>query len=670
MSLSNVQETTRALGVNSVTKVGRHNDYKSDPNCIHIGDLKVPKKYISIIVGETSSTSDAKSPISIKFESICKTTVNGELYRLVSRDDSPFTKEFTDDELLLTVNAQKTSRVRLKIRWASLNVMPFAKKIEYNGEVRESPLPGLLREMHSNGIDIRTCNDPLLATHYLTLSDHADYALKIAVLRSIPVVSTAWTDFIQRTPDVVEKWLFDPGPEFFLPNSPNNYVYPQSSRTHLLSGKSVVLCYLEHLKHLSRLEDWMKCLGCRKIQFFNVNDSMSSFAKLFEASTSEDKYAFSVNGDEFISQKQLKEDLNTSQDLWSSVISSDTLHLKILRKIDKLEAITAKEEESTPRFSQRRKRRKVERVSETDFFQFHSSGMLPATQTDSLNMIEVPEEIVTPSESKVESIKDVDERFDGNNGKNNQQAFEPAAQTHSIEVDNDPDTDKQELHSSNKIETKNDNFSGMVNDERATKRLKTTENSNWIVPQVSLAEAVRATKEETVKSAKQDAVVDKVDGELQKLVLVEEVDLIVLSRKNQVLEEDLRYKGRPNFKAFKKRTTTTSNVTRTYLQLFDDNSLNEMRFIGATNSNKHAPEKILQDFEQEMDKVKGYQPVVSQLFVDEVSDQSDTGDAEYDNTGFSFLGRNKTADNHTNDDDQYDDEEDDRDDFTFAFSRK
>lgn len=650
-----------------MTKVGRHNDYKSDPSCIHIGDLKVPKTYISISVGDSVLASDLKSPISITFESICKTTVNGELYRLASRDDSSFTKEFTDDNLLLTVNAHKTNRIRIKIDWIPLNVMPFSKKIEYNGEIQESPLPRLLEEMHSSGIDIRMCSDPLLATHYLTLSDHVDYALQIAVLRAIPVVTTAWTDFIQRTPHMVEEWLFQPRPEFLLPNTANDYVFPNAARTFLLSGKSIVLCYQERLKHLSRLEAWVKILGCNSIQLLNINDSVSSITKIHAEFTAEDKYAFSVDSDENICREKFK-DLNTSQDLWTSVITLSTLNLKPLKKIDKSDVVTSKNEESTPKFSQRRKRRKVERVSETDFFQFsHPSSSYPAQEADSLRINEVLEETFVPVESKeVERLNN--ESLEANNARSQNSKPPPISQAKSIELGDEAEKD---ISHTNEHTPKEQAPIEPVNDEGpALKKMKTSKNSNWIVPQVSLAEAIRTTKEESDKSAKRDTLVDNVDGELQKLVLIEEVELVVRRRQKQVPEVDSRYEGRPNFKAFKRKTNTASNVTRTYLQLFDDNSLSEMRFIGdAAASVEQAPKRILQDFELEMDRVRGFQPLISQLFVDEASDESDTGDAEEDG-GFSFLRRRRSADTHMTGENQYDDGDDYRDDFTFAFSRK
>lgn len=651
-----------------MTKVGRHNDYKYDPSCIHIGDLKVPKTYISIAVGETTVTSDVRSPLSITFESICKTTVNGVLYRLASREDAPFTKEFKEDILTLTVNAHKTNRIQLKIKWVPVNVMVFSKKIEYNGEIQMSPLPKLLEDMHSNGTDIRICGDPISASHYLTLSDHVDYAYQIAVLRAIPMVTTVWTDFIQQSPDEVDKWLFEPGPQFLLPNTPNNYAYPDHRRTLLLSEAAVLLCYLEHLKHLSRLEAWVKCLGCTQIRSFNMSGSTSLLSQMHDGLTSDKLYAFSVNGNEHECQQLFKDDFNTSKDLWSSVISSSTLNLNPLKKKTEVDEITLEEEESTPRFSQRRKRRKVQRVSETDFFQFsHPSGSLSVEDTDSLPN-EVPDRIFAPSTSDDGKQSDkIQDNYVEKDSELSSKDTSPAILDKVIEVDNNNVVSiSNDVNTTEKFISTNDNGP-------ATKRMKTAENSKWIVPQMSLAEAIRTTKEESEKTAKMESMVDKVDGDLQKLVLVEEVDLVVSKSKNIISEVDLRYSGRPNFKAFRKKTPTASNVTRTYLQLFDDNLLNEIRFIGDNaKSNRGALERIVQDFQKEMENVKGFQPVVSQLFVDEVdSDENDSGDAEDERgSGFSFLTRTRTADTRLSADEKYSDDEDERDEFTFAFSRK
>lgn len=666
MLITNNPETTRALRTNSVTRIGRHNDYKQDPDCIHIGDLKVPKKYISIIVGKTASTSDSKTPLSIKFESICKTTLNGELYRLASREDDPFTKEFTEETLSLTVNSNKNNRIQIIIKWVPIYIMPFSKKIEYKGEIQLSPLPSLLVDMHSNGTDLRICSDPFLATHYLTLSDHADYAFQIAVLRSIPVVTTSWTDFMQREPNSVKRWLLHPDSDFFLPNTPNNFAYPDSRRASLLSNKSVLICYLEPLKHLLRLKDWVKCLGCTEILLFDLSSPISTISEILSGSKSNATYAFSVNGSESLCKEILKKELNTYKDLWESVISLRVLNLKLFETPIELGDIILKQEDSTPKFSERRKRRKVQRVSETDFFQFsHPPSSLPAEDADSLIINEITDQAAAPSQ---ENLQQPNQKFPDSVPDETDKGVQKPSLTLTSPCKTSDSENK--CHLSNKISKDSKIHENLLDEKIDVKRVKIDENSNWIVPQVSLAEAIRTAKGVSEKNFKVESLVDIVDNELQNFVLVEEIDLVVPKKQNCTAVADPKYKNRPNFKAFKKKTNTTSNLTRTYLELFNDNLLSEVRFVnGEEDSRKLAPQKIEEDFKLEMDDVNGYRPKVSQLFVNEASDESDTGSVEEEDVSFTFLNRAKPRDSNAGYCGKYSHEVDHDDEFTFAFSR-
>lgn len=661
--------------------MGRHNDYKSDPTCIHISDLKVPKVYLSIIVG-TSDPKDLKtSSLSIKFESICKTTVNDELFRLPSRESSPMTKEFHEQDLLLKVNAHKTNRIQIRIHWVPVNVMPFSKKIRYEGEIQESPLPQLLDNIHAKGIDLRICNDPLLATHYIVLSDHVDFAYQIAVLRSIPVVTSHWTDCLMKTPHDINKWLFHPTADLLLPGTPSNYVFPDKRRPSLLEGKETVIWHLENMKQVTRLESWLKCLGCSVICLLNDQENKTSALTTLQRMVNTNAvFVFKVSGTDNL-MNLFGEQVNLTNDLWNAVKSVDIKNLKSFTTANPEVEITGVKDEDTPRFSQRRKRRKVERVNDTDFFQFS----YPSSSITSHNAVTADNEnsqleIEMPSQSNVEGD------FVGRNtseDEENKTRIESTAQQDAKQIETGEtniamqNSEQQEKPSGDA--SQNADSVREPQEEPVTKKFKVNKNAKWIVPQISFADAVRATKEEAEKSAKHEletAGDDFVHDNLLKLAIVEEVDFAVPRKTKAQANVDPRYKGRPNFKAFRRRNKAAHTVTRTFLELYEDDSLNEIRFTDHGSTDFEAAERIEVDFAKEMNDVKGYQPKISQLFVDEASDteiREEREDADYDDNTFSFTTRGKSTDvliDSAGSHDYNDGGDGDGDDFKFAFSRR
>lgn len=157
---------------------------------------------------------------------------------------------------------------------------------------------------------------------------------------------------------------------------------------------------------------------------------------------------------------------------------------------------------------------------------------------------------------------------------------------------------------------------------------------------------------------------------------MEEVDFAVPRKTKAQANVDPRYKGRPNFKAFRRRNKAAHTVTRTFLELYEDDSLNEIRFTDHGSTDFEAAERIEVDFAKEMNDVKGYQPKISQLFVDEASDteiREEREDADYDDNTFSFTTRGKSTDvliDSAGSHDYNDGGDGDGDDFKFAFSRR
>lgn len=604
---------------NSQLKVGRSHEYKSDPACVYIGDLKVPKKYITIKLGKSSMDDENKTPLLIRFESICTTTVNDVVFKLALREAEPFTQSFDGEELLLKVNANKSDRIKLLIRWVPLKVIAFSKKIMFEGEVQDSPLPKRLQDLHLTGIDLRTCNDPVLATHYLTMADHIDYNLQIAVSRAIPVVSPKWLDCIAESPHNTEQWLYGVLSTLLLSETINNYVFPNSARPLLLSGCAVTICHDGPLsKQARRLDSWANFLGASTSFLCTDGLDRSVFrSKLSPAPT----YILGAN-EETIRPLLEANQFNTSVDLWSAVVG---INIGLLHQFKGSHI----QSQDSLQLNQRRKRRKVERVSDTGFFLFSQvPSSLPQARID---------EEVDPSLdiAVVEANEIIEEATKESPILEKQASLEVLSRRTSIEEDT-----KEEEPKSKKA------------------KVEIPKPSLWIVPQVSLADAIRSTKQQATDTVKEElGIGDSVEEALDKMVIVETFDLSIRKSKAADIVVDSAYKGRKNFKSFRKAGPRTTNVTRTFIEL-ETASIGDIHFAEPIlPPPARASERVTLDFEKEMDGVKGYQPQSSQLFVDENSDNEDGNDA------FSFSTRTATRQELL-------DISDDENEFAFAFSRK
>lgn len=664
------------LRANSLLNVGRSHDYKSDGVSLHIGDLKVPKKYITITTGPSELEVLDKTKLTIRFDSICTTTVNDVVYKLPQKEAHPISQSFDADRLVLKVNANKSDRIQLHLVWKPVQLLVFSKRIQYEGQIQPSPLPGIIRDLHSEGLDLRTVTDPLIATHYVTMSDFVDYNLQIAVLCGIPVVSTKWIEVLENAPDNVATWL-SPPKDLLLAGTKGDFAFPNHLRRLLLAGTHCLIYYEgTPLKHVRRLQSWLECLGCASVAIIDVKKLTREALSMFGLSS---VYLFTCIDEPLTEAFKVR--ANNTSDLWRAVVDVDIVNLKVSTSADIFPEPTVKEEPDSLRLTQRRKRRRVERVNDTDFFLFSQVSSQPAA--DSLNLAvnsaenekeleksqlshrenssvaesseqskvselqeQYPEDVLEVPEVKATQLTD-------SKNSHKEQSVEPVTEPlygetsveveQSISIQDDREQRKAEIEA------------GTENIEPIPKKQK--KEARWIVPRVSLADAVLSTKKQADVEARKDFEFDDIGSQFEKLVVVEEIDLS--RRKESVpLESIALYKGRKNFKKFKKNGPLTHSFTRKFLELEDDN--NEIHFsdIPAALKEPIVAEKIRVDFAQEMDSVKGYQP--SQLFVAE-----DDEDEENDETTFSFLASSKVSVRAPAEES----DDDDDDDFAFKFSR-
>lgn len=625
-------------------KIGRANEYKAQDDCLHIGDLKVPKKYIVIHTGSQPLESTEQTPLSITFESICTTTVNGEVYKLPSKEAEPITKNFPETDLLLKVNANKSDRIQLRLQWYDLNSVVFSKKMSYDNEVMVSPLPTVVRSLYESGTDIRMVADPLNASHYLTLVDMNDYNMRIALLRAIPIVSYAWTDAIKDEPEKVDDWLVSMKDEYLYPKSENNFVYPDTRRRTLLGGINSFVCYGTFNKQVKRLQEWIKCLGSEP-QMVEVKTPESVEALLAEASS---PYVFFVEDDEKV--QFLRDRSNSPESLWKALVSCSRASLQQFPVVVKRES-----QPGDLRLTQRKKRRKLEKVGDTDFFLFSQVLSTPVPEPEDAH--EIVPELVPPS-IQVEAT----DAPGSISRKELPEATEPPLP---IEMQT-PENKATELTTQSiepSVESNKRPPDTIIEPEPKKLKPEPPLQQKKIIPRVSLADAVLSTKKQADDVVKRelglDGFPDDVNQKLDNLVIVEEVDLLV-RRSKEKTEVTPDYRGRKNFKKFHKVGQVPKNVTRSFIQLEEhDNSIHFEDLEPLKKSEENT--RLKGDFEKELSSVKGYQPEASQLFVQEDSD-SDT------DTPFSFLTKsNKSKETTTAT--MVSDDDDDNDDVTFAFSR-
>lgn len=609
----------------STLNVGRSNDYKDDSQSLHISDLKVPKKYITIITGTQELADLSRTPLRIRFESICTTLVNDTLYKLPTKDSSPIDVDFSEPELLIKVNANKSDRIRLRLDWKELNICFYLKRILFNGEVHDSPLREKLDEMFRKKLDFRIC-DIFSATHYLTVGEHVDFDFQVAVLRSLPVLSSDWVEYAISHSQDLESWLLNIKKSLFLQAK---YTQPDSARAELLKGCNTVVVDDENRRRVLRMSKWLQCLQSDLVEILLKEEILSRSSITYVFSTTKSK-------DFILGQKA-----NTSEDLWLAVLEKDLNRLTVFHGTSKEHTATSAintNVELSPRDEKHpitveekispRKRRKIVKVSEDDFFLFLSAA--PTSQ------IEQPK---LDSEKPVSVVNS--QPITGFEAKSpipvNPSLLVASEQVKDHnEVPKEQHVQSESFNSGPELQTAPAKRNASPTGDPLAKRLK----SMKIAPKLSLAAAFKTAKQEAEVEYKVEEHAENVQG----TAVVKEIELKARKKRAQATTD---YEGRKNFKTFKKvqpEHAARSNQKK-YLEMSNEVTSNEL----VLHNEKTATVNI--NF-NEMGTVKGFQP--NQLFLEEDSEDED----------IMFRGKNAKAETKDGEDESSDDE------VRFAFSRR
>lgn len=643
--------------------MGRSNDYKKSPECLFIPDLKVPKKYLSILTGERDVMSQFRTPLSIQFQSICTTDVNGSIHKLKSKDSDPFKVTFDDEVVTLKVNPNKSDLITIVLRWQPVVIFHKIQRLE-DQDARTHLLC-----VFKNGLDLSLTEDPLDATHFLTLNSdpEIDTALRICVLRGIPIVKLEFVAFVETHLNDVSEWAESVPLEFLLDTE---YARPNLKRSRLLEGKTIFICF-DSGSHINVEEVilWLGCLSPLRLEIIDA-ESAETENKLKELSQTQEELFIMYLGTNLLLLPYISVlgNHNSVCDLWKSTVTITTSNLKVVAALelnfssnDLKRALEV--EPKSSRLAQRKRRRKVERVSETDFFQFSSSAAATQTKTSGISQsgelvdsqlfssAEPTQEISKPA--TIVSTKKPSELNDSGNRNENVQDSQKRLFSN-IEISSDPLELSDNLVVSDVVSKVNKDESHQA---LTLKRIKLNQKvdtsnvankSNKVTAgkmQVSFAEAVKSTKlmaEQGVKDEIYEG--DPIEDGLQNLVIVEEIALMRRSNPTFNLETDnQQYKGRKNFKAFRK-TGQPQASRRQYLQLYDEGSQIVVKQVAQTSADSH----IVHDLAGEIGSVKGYQPESQPLFVAE-DDEIEKPE------GFQFLNGNMTKEITESEDDSDDD---------------
>lgn len=608
-------------------------------------------------------------------------------------------------ENLITITFKEENAMTITIEWIPLNICRYTKQIMVNGNLDSNPLTDELLKLFDNGIDLRIAKNPFYASHYLTLSDHLTYGLKVSLLRGIPILNTDWTDFIMENKENFDKWLLELDPGEFLPFSTkdNRYLMPNKERSKLLSSSMIVIFH----DTKDKLSKWISSLGGKVFnadisEYYyegKIDQNLLSTVKMKVREDECDKcFLMEFNDHDVKQYNQIEEALNdfaqsnsskivTEAILYESVVNVSTNNLQGLNLERELKRSTSAEIVSS---QPQRKRRKFKKVGITDFFDFK-----PPIKTE-----------VLPLDDSVDK-NIADEQLKQNNMNSNSNLALPDS-SHTAN-DNDrsfvhADTPLSDSSNKDNEESNNTTHKRQIDDsteeEPKLKKRKEEKKIGKFIPQISLLDAIKSTKERAKENVREELGIDEKESDglnegLNNLAIVETIDISIRRRKPVPYEINNSYKERKNFKIFRKNILLT-NERKTFIDMqpiFVGDGVDNV-FIENNTKDKESTQKqlkLMNDIGELMGDVSGYKPYSISL--------EDAHDRDVDSFSFGIRNEplheptlfvpedevqkehdhtltpgNKRNDNETrngpvDDDDDLGEDDDDDDQPKFAFSR-
>lgn len=620
-----------------MVQVGREQDHQHVDNYVYIQNPKVSRQHLKIEVGECQVHDvDQRTPLLVHFESRKPTEVNGLFYK-PSKNEEPLVKDFTDQDMKIKF---KGTESRIELTWAAFNVTPHSGKIVYENEVTTSPLPKKLQLLFDRGIDLRITNDIKKATHYVTHSDHANWPFRIALLAGIPILNSFWVDYVFDNKHRVEEWFVNIADERFLPSSQDDksYLFPNPTRKALLRSQHIILLAN---RDSAKLETWIQTMGANTTLFdpgkYFINESVDEtrlfddIRSLFQELSITSAFLMRTttkNVNDGLMAKSLAEicikhngSLLDEILLLESVKSVSTKNLHAISSIRKRPEIEASTSPTEPKPLQKR-RRKFEKIGANDLLDFQLASLQGTLYPSATQNLEREKKIIEESVSRT-ITPSVDPNFPDSPLGFPKEAFQDD-KPKQIEVISDEEREKEHKKGTSLQERQNDISEATKSEEPKSKKVKTESKIPKFIPSVSLVDAIKSTKQQATESIKKELGIDddsltpiaeSLGAKLGDLAIVETVEIELRKAPSTPHTSD-RYKGRKNFKAFKKNLAIKSNMTRSFIDLEAVKIDNEVQFITSYDGQSHAEvakseQKLSKDFQGIMDDVKGYVPPLS-----------------------------------------------------------
>lgn len=621
--------------------MGREQGHQHVENYIYIQNPKVSRQHLKIELGQCDIQDlELKTPLQIHFESRKPTEVNGLLYK-PSKNDEPLIKPFSNEALTVRF---KGTESRIDLKWCSFNVVAHAGKIAYENEVTTSPLPQKLRLLFERGIDLRITSDINKATHYVTHSDHPNWPFRIALLAGIPILNSFWVDFVFDNRNRVEEWFVNIADDRFLPSSQHGkrYLFPNAGRKSLLKAMHVIL--LSSKDH-AKYEKWIHSMGAKAAVLEPQNyikgdiidekrlieDMRGAFQSLSTTSAFFMRTTTKEENDSLI-DKKLAEickahngDLVNEHQLLEAVKNVSTGNLHAISSIKKRPAVETLQApvEGKPVL---KRRRKFERIGANDLLDFQLASLQGSLYPSATQTYEKEDPVTEKGVSRdatPSATITTDTPLKSPTVAPREQKDEDAEPQ--IPTSKDPGSQHEEDCTFQ--ERKDDISEATRNEEPKAKKIKPQSKIPKFVPAVSLIDALKSTKQQATESIKRElgidgdsyaSFLDSLGEKLGDLAIVETVEM-VLRKAPPESDSSSRYKGRKNFKSFKKNLPVKSNMTRSFIDVEAVKIDNEVQFISSyKGQNKmayaeaeNAQKKLSTDFRGVMDDVRGFVPPTS-----------------------------------------------------------
>lgn len=525
------------------------------------------------------STASSVLPLQIEYVSRASTVFNGSLHRLKQASDPPIHLDFTSD-VSIQFDQVKGQPIVLRLLWEPIVIITESKT--------------LLDSIHSDGVDVRVTSDPAKATHALCPRDTVNG--QVALTRGIPLVTQLWLEGLSEESGEVPKISGD----------------RNKQRQLLLKHQHVVLVGARLLSPLIESMGGTPLL----VESGEAESVMTLIRQKLKECGASSAYVVAEAPDTALLKlvEEYRGQLASKADLFkcNESVSLDIRPMKVDKVLDALKQIQQEPEKPT----QRRKRRKIERASGLDFFEFSQSQVLTQASTQTSLAVKYEGETRLPDEQTKSPQLDTLTKTAGVSLPIANPFVGKSPESEATE----PTTVEAEEVVSSGEDSPLPRKEPPVSQKRPSAQLepeKRAKVSKYML--VSLVDAIKSTKQKQENMVKKELGMDlppDIDEKLDKLAIVETVQIEFRQPQPRPVD-DPAYAGRKNFKKFRKHQPAS---TRNYLQLKEvaPHEVNTSLYNKHADGMEKVQHKLSQDFDGLMADVRQEETLFVKEDVEEV----------------------------------------------------